>query len=146
MTCYHADEITLRNVAFHIKKKQAIPGCTSTLPRKSRERGAKTYLRMEWPISKPSNKVESHPQDCSAGNQKTSKKILNHKGMPKKNFAGRARLSRKLFAAGSARSKRCKTSCASRGGRDALARCSPPNPRYQREGKTSEDNPKIVNK
>ena len=74
MTCYHADEITLRNIAFHIKKKQAIPGFTSTFPRKSRERGAKAYLRMERPRSKPSSKVESHPQNCSAGNQKTSQK------------------------------------------------------------------------
>ena len=29
---------------------------------------------MERPRSKPSSKVESHPQNCSAGNQKTSQK------------------------------------------------------------------------
>ena len=29
---------------------------------------------MKRPISRPSSKVERHPQNCSAGNQKTSQK------------------------------------------------------------------------
>ena len=51
-----------------------MPGITSTLPRESRERGAKAHLQRERPTSQPSSKVESHQQDCSAGNQKTSQK------------------------------------------------------------------------
>ena len=60
----------------HQAKDKAMPVFPSTLPRKSRERGAKAYLRRERLISKPSSKVESHPQDCSAGNQ-DKPKIVN---------------------------------------------------------------------
>ena len=75
MTDYKADEMTLRNIACHIKRNKAMPGITSTLPRESRERGAKAHLQRERPTSQPSSKVESHPQDCSAGNQKTSQDL-----------------------------------------------------------------------
>ena len=57
-----------------------MPGFAATLPRRSRERGAKAYLRRERPISKPSSNVESHPKDCSAGNQKTSQKYGTNEG------------------------------------------------------------------
>lgn len=74
MTCYHADEITLRNIALH-SQKSSYPWIHVNFPeKKSRERGAKAYLRMKRPISRPSSKVERHPQNCSAGNQKTSQK------------------------------------------------------------------------
>ena len=76
VTCYNADEKPLGNIALHIKgKSKAMPGFAATLPRRSRERGAKAYLRRERPISKPSSNVESHPKDCSAGNQKISQNI-----------------------------------------------------------------------
>ena len=74
VTCYNADEKPLGNIALHIKgKSKAMPGFAATLPRRSRERGAKAHLRMQRPIIKPSSKTESYPQECSTGNQKASK-------------------------------------------------------------------------
>ena len=64
VTCYNADEVTLRSIVFHLKAKKAMPGFAATPPRGSRERVAKAYIQMERPVIRPSSKI-SHPQDCS---------------------------------------------------------------------------------
>ena len=53
-------------------------------PRGFRETGAKAHLRMEKPVVKPSSKIWSHPQDCSAGHQETRKWYKENEGRESK--------------------------------------------------------------